>query len=140
MNFAYHRELNPATGEPWRTGDIMPLGLVSSPLNPKPQKTPRRKRPVTQTACARAMQVPVVIVANLGTMVSTVWMPDYIADIADLAFRTIFFCIFIGSFFMGQIDPSVKAANSLSMLWGSEVSQDCCHSRMSRSYMPTAEI
>ena len=29
MNFAYHRELNPATGEPWRTGDIMLLGLVS---------------------------------------------------------------------------------------------------------------
>eukprot|EP00439_Symbiodinium_sp_Y106_P019704 s1995_g2.t1 len=51
MNFAYHRELNPATGEPWRTGDIM----------------------------------------------------------------TIFFCIFIGSFFMGQIDPSVKAMGSAQM-------------------------
>ncbi|OLQ10644.1 Multidrug resistance protein 1 [Symbiodinium microadriaticum] len=51
MNFAYHRELNPATGEPWRTGDIM----------------------------------------------------------------TIFFCIFIGSFFMGQIDPSIKAIGSAQM-------------------------
>ncbi|CAJ1336106.1 unnamed protein product [Effrenium voratum] len=54
LSFAYNGDLNPATGEPWRTGDIM----------------------------------------------------------------SIFLCIFIGSFMLGQIDPSIKAFQSAQMAGG----------------------
>ena len=83
MNFAYNQNINPATGEAWKTGDIMP---------------PSRKHQALKSLASRLCGDPALV--NFRT---AAWGPL-------VTVRTIFLCLFIGSFMLGQINPFAKVS------------------------------